>query len=673
MGGMASAFFGWALEKAGGAIVGGLAQYGLGKLLSLFGASEPDVGKALKEIDKKLAEIQHDIAIMLQELAIIASRLDTLLNLVALSRDEILMQGQALAIKSPIDIINNQYENLRAFDPTQDKTAHTPKGREKAAVFALDLIEAGKYDIDQRQYELHSGIMGGPGVEGVLAGCTNLLLTKLRAGAINLKDAYLTLEYLYGELLSVQGKGLILNLEGMSWKEIHEQPNPAETSDRRVMVYPGTAAQYYKDKFTPQIEAQVDLFLHCVNRLVLSQADMRTRLTPWHGSDEELHPSFLPKEAGDIYARADFLAVCAAPNKHGYEVVGRLIGEPSNVTGDLEATATLDRNVLAHGVWAPGNVWQEGMPGRVVEPPGLPLDVVQIGGRGVNLYGPEHFPLPEEDFPSGEYLEWLHDGRTYNDCNPATQVAVLKLGLRGLPEPQPQPYELDVDCFVKRYYARFSSKHVHFAYRDRNFKESPKSEESKPYGSFLFAIRHRPMYAEPNFGTKPYPIPIFQAQGVDMSLALLELRPSNTCRLPGTVLGVKFTLRQQHMYKGYGKGSKIRGPNYSVFNDKLFFVWVFRYGLGTGKPQWTQQLLELSLNGAKDGYMHTVRQDSWTAVTTAADHPPGHPMIIGINLRVMNNTYPPAHGKVSKGTLYRLESATFTLDSLELTLLPPKK
>ncbi len=272
-----------------------------------------------QEILDKLQMMDGKLDKIISQLNVISGKLDQLLGAIQSARDDIIANNETLAMKVPIDTIQENFGYLSYYKMSADDTqADLQNNAAKAEKFASDILDSRALDIPLTLYSIHSGITGAlPGrTKGALESWTDVLIDKANAGQ-DLMSCYLTLEYYFGELLAVQAKGLNLVVEALHLRE--------SSSSRLVgRDYPGTADQYINQEFKPRIETQADLFLQCVERLVVSQVDLTA--SP---------PMFLPSEAHDIFARADFVAAqCSdafGSGTHPYGLVGRVIGEPATV------------------------------------------------------------------------------------------------------------------------------------------------------------------------------------------------------------------------------------------------------------------------------------------------------------------------------------------------------
>lgn len=291
-----------------------------GLVLSYFGFQGTD--DQLTDINTKLDTMNTKLDEITTDLAALQSTVDAVLATVVLSRDQIIGQIAGYNIALPQSVINNQYDNLMQAFTTDSPDIHTSKGQSNAFKYAEDILSASGYDIDQKLVDLHNGIVGGTvGTTGFLDACTDVTIGQA-AGGRDILDAYLVLECYFSELIAVQGKGLILMTEALNF----EQAYPQGAGKR----FPGTAAQFLT-KFQGNIAVQVEKFLTCVDRLVVSKFNVVTDLAA--------PVQVVPNNAGTVYKRADFLAYLLNPLKHPAGFVLRAIGTPTDLRNLVTAGA----------------------------------------------------------------------------------------------------------------------------------------------------------------------------------------------------------------------------------------------------------------------------------------------------------------------------------------------
>ena len=302
------------LDSAGGWV----GDEAIGWVLSMFGFQDQNDAR-FDAIDKQLEKMDAKLDVVVSDLDMITSQLSVLLSTMQLSRDQIIQQISGYNISAPQDIINNQYDNLVLLYNHGSVTAHTAQGYNDAIMFVDELL-TGAHDIDQQLRNLHSGIVGATvGTTGFLDACTNVLIDRANNGA-DLLTCYMVLESYFSELVGVEAKGLVLMSEALHFR--HNDLNPKDK------MFTGTVAQFHA-KYTTQVEGQVEKFLSCVDRLIVSQFNVRTNLA---------NPvKILPDNAGTIYRRADYLAA-QLHSKQPTGFVIRLIGTPMELHDALNGT-----------------------------------------------------------------------------------------------------------------------------------------------------------------------------------------------------------------------------------------------------------------------------------------------------------------------------------------------
>ena len=243
-------------------------QKGIGWLLSLAGV---DQDKITEEMRKQMAEMNEKLNEIINQLKVIEGELLNILKAIQMARDAIINNNENLQIADDLNIITNQYDNMKYF--TVDVMG-TTKGKAQAQEMADEILSGTGYDIDQRLYNIYAGIMGkDPGVnEGAMSAWTTTLIDKV--GSEDLLSLYLSLEYYFGSLISTQSKGLSLMIEAL-----HYRDDPVTVSEVLPQDFPGTAKEYLEQKFTPWMEAEAEEFLRCVDLLVVAGLDLRTDAT----------------------------------------------------------------------------------------------------------------------------------------------------------------------------------------------------------------------------------------------------------------------------------------------------------------------------------------------------------------------------------------------------------
>ncbi len=453
--GFSSAAFKWIGDQVAGAIVGQLTEIGFGYVLSFFGYESADE-QMLKQIAAKLDVMDQKLDGISTRLTALSTQMDTVLAAVNLSTARIVAEVNALEMKQHIDHIKDAYLDLKAYRVGATH-AFSSAGREQAAAFARRILEGDR--IGGHLFSLHTSITAESGTTGVLDAMTDLLIRRMNAekDRKSLYACYLALEAYFGWLLAIEGQGLVLMTEAINQSATIQGDAVQFTGPGAGSVIStwGSAKEYYENKFTPNIERQVDRFLACVDKLVLSQADIRTDLAS--------PVAFLPnlEDVENIYAAADFLAQQVSA-RHKAGIIARLIGEPGNIE------AALDQGAISCG--------------------GQKMDAVPVNGNAINYY----------DSPRA-YLEgqWGQDERIvlnnttvtvpddHRRFRPATRIAVLKVSC-------PVPSEANwTDGTVS--VTHEPGQEACVAYYDDNYQPvSGPGEGRVQYGHVVFPIRHTP-------------------------------------------------------------------------------------------------------------------------------------------------------------------------------------
>ncbi len=431
------------------------AKEALGWLLSLTGV---DKDKATEEMKNQLDKMNKKLDYIIDELRNIEAELGNILKAIQMVEDDIINNNENLKIADDINVIENQYGNLQYY--TVDVMG-TAEGKARALELADDILAAGGYDIDQKLYNIHAGIMGtDPGIaEGAMSAWTTTLIDKV--GTEDLLNLYLSLEYYFGSLISTQSKGLTLMVEAL-----HHRDNPVTAaSGRLAQGFPGTAEQYLEEKFTPWMEDEVEEFLRCVDRLVVAGLDLRTNATA--------PVEMIPGDVRQIYFRADFLAAQVS-SRHSFGLAVRLIGEPDSIQAYVKDNVP----VLAEGV------------SMEIVPVGLPGQ-----RKDVRLTAVEHW-MHWPDGYTEAYMQWnwgacddnnnKHEG--FIVFNGATDVAVAKFSL---PDAAFGQYEVTVEAPRETP----SKLDTVILFDDGGKPLRHATMDAHLYGSAVIPIRHKPSWA----------------------------------------------------------------------------------------------------------------------------------------------------------------------------------
>ena len=415
---------------------------------------------------------------IIDDLEAISNQLTDLFDQLNIDKHELENLMTTLAVVDPVDKITNNYENINGIPKSAVGTA---EGKSMAATYAKAILNADGDDIDQCQYDLYMGIVGDAEleVEGILSTYTDVLIAKESVPFDGQElTRYESLETMFKNLLEIQLKAATLMCEALHWQQDPWVPpstvdtaNSARVARFKPTVYSGTAADWMK-KFQGQLDDEVQEFLRCTDRIVLSEADLRTDLS----TNSPEVKNFLPSNADVIYARADFLAAQISSTHHfGLNV--RLIGEPDEIQDLVKNYGVAQLTLYDHST---RNLTQ------------VPLSDPQGPANGVNLNPVEqwwNWPTDAAEY----YAQWNWGAppfppQNYGHIkfNPANQVAVAKY--------ESQNPILTAETFVRTSYpyegAKGSPDIQH--YDDNMNVVAAGTEGAHEFGHVILAIRHRP-------------------------------------------------------------------------------------------------------------------------------------------------------------------------------------
>lgn len=394
----------WVLEALAEGIIHYSTDKSLGWVLSAFSGGEDsqEIKDALSDMEGKLSQIETDLHTIENELDAISRQIDIDTDTILDAIRQGMMSGAKLRIE-------NQFANVQLF--ARDGVPGSAAAAAAAQQFSRDFLTTGNDDMDQNVYDIYGIIMNVDKLGG--GGALNVLTTLLVAMANDgrLMGRYQTLESYFNSLLEVQMKGGALMIEAL-----HQRDDPLADAAMRtsfVGTWPGTAQQWYEQKFLPQIAEEVEEFLRCAERLVLADADLRTDV----GLPVDAPTPFLPADADAILSRADFLAAQVSPSRHDFGLVVRAVGEPISMQADVGYLAPSDQ----HGTY---------------------LDLYPLGTDKKNIR--YHAVEVWNHWPAGwthAYMQWqyatvdFHGSQVsdYLSYNTATSIAVVKYGSKHIP------------------------------------------------------------------------------------------------------------------------------------------------------------------------------------------------------------------------------------------------
>ena len=355
----------------------------LGWILGKFGIEDP-TESALNEITNQLTQMNATLTNIESEIGTLTTEVSQLLALVQLEWDDLISKYDSLNMSEPENIIQNQYNNmLTTFSPSSGQLC-TPAGNAAALKVAQQILgdySGVNYDIDQQVYNMYANIVGNvPGSNGALYDLTSELVDRVKAGD-DLFNAYVALETYFGQLAGIQAQGLELMIEAL-----HMTQTPIGSGG--LTTFAGTDTDYY-NKFYGQMNQEVEIFLECVDRLVVADIDVRSEIAQKF--------AYLAPETAQVYNRADYVARRLSTVQPAGVIV-RLIGDPNSVSDW----------VTNHKLTIAGQ---------------NPVTVA-VNGNNINKYAAV---LPAAT-PAGVnyYLTWTANGTAYT-FQKETQVSIVKL------------------------------------------------------------------------------------------------------------------------------------------------------------------------------------------------------------------------------------------------------
>jgi hypothetical protein len=374
--GIGSKFGKWIGESsAEGLVAWGVGEF-MGWMLDGFSTENP-TQQALEQIENQLTEMNQELATIQTGINNLTTMVTQLMQTVNLEWANLIATYDALNMSNEETGIQNQYNTLMTNFTATNPNVCTAAGSVSAMLFAREILSASAYDIDQQIYNMYAQMTGQvAGTNGALVDLTTQLVVQAQGGQ-DLLQCYYLLENYFGQLVAIQAQGLDLMIEA-----IHEVQDTN-------LPYSETATDYY-NKYQTQINAETELFLACVDRLVVSGVNVRSELAAKF--------NYLPTEVTTIYNRADFVASQLSTQQPAGLVI-RLIGDPVHVTDWIT-----NNRITANGT---------------------PLTVVSVNGNTTNNYTA---PIPASTPNVAYYLEWTANGSTYT-FQTETNISVVKLQL----------------------------------------------------------------------------------------------------------------------------------------------------------------------------------------------------------------------------------------------------
>lgn len=278
-----------------------LGDTAIGQVLALFGIENVE-----EEIFEELEDIHEELISIESSLTNIESEIQALQSQLGLTEDEIILAERDVNLYMNNDLINEAWDMLinliREDDPTDAELAYV-------ADHYLNDTYNGSTGVSSLVANYHSNIIGTSGyLKTYTDSLSRLTLTEDRD---NLLNAYLMLENVFKKVITYQVKAIYMKIEATNYYLSNE------------MTIKPSAEEYYETAMTNYIEPELDLFMECVDELVIRYTDTRILLPRTENS--------LPIDTETVYARADYLAAALNPDKYGMGVVIRLIGPPNAV------------------------------------------------------------------------------------------------------------------------------------------------------------------------------------------------------------------------------------------------------------------------------------------------------------------------------------------------------
>lgn len=419
-------------------------------------------------VEQQLQDIENDLDTIIDEL-------QTLQKEVSVDTDKIIAEEEYSTIFGAISDISNQYSNMQAL--TTNYNPGSEEAETAANSYACNFL--GQYDIDQRLFDIYQMMVNYQDVDpsngGILQNVTKALIDQLSisngdSSSITLSSTYQTLESFFNKLLQIQMQGAVLYVEALHARD-NVLPPGGKTFDCPTYGYPGTAEQWLSEKFLKQIASEVDMFLSCVDQLVVSQADLRTNIgLPLLNlvDPSEANPSpFLPGGADVIFSRADFIAAQMAPEYHSFGVVVRTVGEPDSIT------AYTDENQPPRINGQPMTLTKLGVP--------YPVDQSQ-NYRDLQVTEWNNWPQGANQ----AYMQWnWFDPLGWAVFNEATDIFVVMYAFKLASEASQTNAILDWDTTPHEEVKQ----EISLLYLNDKMEEDPKGH---PWAHATLPVRHRP-------------------------------------------------------------------------------------------------------------------------------------------------------------------------------------
>jgi hypothetical protein len=284
----------------------GTTSWFMGRILTAIAgsASDQQLMNALGDIETELGQISAAIKQVMNAINALAAQL-------ALDITIIQNYIQQAAINEDISIIEDHYSDLQIMNEEaikQNPLMYTPQD------FAT--LVTGDWDISSHVVAISNALLGNEGLsEGLLNTWTNYFIQSMGPNAAPgvLAGYYSMLQNLFEQQLQHQFKGVALVTSSLGINCDPQKP-----------CQPGL--DYLTLQFDVMLAQQVERFIECVERMVLSQYDMTTpsaQLT-------------FPSDGPNVFATADLYSAVTLNQPAGLR--GRVITMPTAPASALQPT-----------------------------------------------------------------------------------------------------------------------------------------------------------------------------------------------------------------------------------------------------------------------------------------------------------------------------------------------
>jgi len=274
----------------------------MGRILSaIFGsASDPQLMKALGQIEDELTQISQAIQQVLNAITALAQQL---------ALDTTILENyiQQASINEDISVIEQHYADMQTMN--QEAINQTPLIYQPATFATLVTQD---WDIGSHVQAISNALLGNEGLsEGLLNTWTNYFIQCMGSNAApgTLANYYSLLQKLFEQQLQHQFKGVVLMTSSLGINCNAYQP-----------CQPGLD---YLTQFNGLLTQQVERYLECVERMALSQYNMAATGAV----------TAFPADGPGVFAAADLYAAVTLNQTPGLR--GRVITKPTATIPEL--------------------------------------------------------------------------------------------------------------------------------------------------------------------------------------------------------------------------------------------------------------------------------------------------------------------------------------------------